>query len=1049
MTTKPFQPVRDLPTAAAATGSPLSLSIRILIPIATALVYIGLFYPLHVFTGPALCMLMALPVALSGWMLGRMAGTLIALVGVGLNLLLLATVGWLDWPHILQGNVLTGSLIILLVGFLLGQLRQLMDRADRELGERSKAEQRQKNAASLLKSTLDATADGILFIDTRGNIIVYNLKFAAMWGLNAEDLHQSSLTRRMDDMAGKVRNRAEFIDNMRLVLEQQNQEYHFTLFLTDGQVLKCLATPQSLDASGHKSGMVLSFQDITDLKQKNDALLKSEKKVRILIDNSVDGISLIDEQGRVIEWNPAQEAITGLESGAVLGRPFWEVMHELLPPESKYSTTVDDLRAWLREKLVALQAGDEPHTHLERDIFRPDRHTAFVEGTFFLIRADRGFMLGLICRDVTSRRQADEALRERHEMSQTILNAYPDMAVLLDVTGRVLAVNDPFAASVGVPAQEIVGSNLYRLLQPQEAARVRQQGMYEAILSGLPAVREMTQNGRWYSDTFFPISNGNGTVARVALFTRDVTDSRQRERELEAVASISSALRAALTRDEVYPIILDQIETLLDADGIGLVLRDPETGDVQVEQARGVWSSLNHMHYPPDQATRGPILILKEPYLNNEIETSLHMFQTRPYTGLKATACVPLEIEGNIIGSLWIGRKTEINQDDVRILSALAHTTANAIHRVSLYEQTREYADQLALGSETGRELGETLSLSEIYPRLSQSIYRMLPSLARILITRFDPETQEIVYVYGLQDSRPLDVSVMPRLPLRSPDECDQSRAIHTRQPFVKNDCKLYLNGPSSPPVLSTLIVPLVVKGEALGALQLESYTSRRFGKPEVQLLTLIGNTAAIAIQNGLLFENLQQSHENLTLAYETTLEGWARALDLRDHGTHDHTHRVVDLAVGLGRRLGMNDAELTNLRRGAQLHDIGKMGVPDSILLKPGPLTEEEWKVMRLHPVYAYEMLYPVPEFRKILDIPYCHHEKWDGTGYPRELSREEIPLPARIFSIVDVWDALCSDRPYRNAWPEEKVISYLKSQAGRQFDPQVVTEFLEMVKP
>ncbi len=879
-------------------------------------------------------------------------------------------------------------------------------------------------------------------------IVVYNQKFVQLWELSSEDLRQTPLIQRLEALIEKVVNRVEFRESLQRVLEQQDQEHHFNVFLIGGQTLKCQAIPQSLDAAGHKNGMVLSFQDITDLKQKNDALLKSEKKVRSLIDNSVDGINLLDERGWVIEWNPAQEAITGLAAEEVLGKPIWEVMHELLGPESKYTTTPDDLRLWFREELNKLHASSEAHRNLSRDIFRPDRRTVFVEWTLFPIRSDRGVMYGLICRDVTRRREAEEALRARHEMTQSILDAYPDMAVLLDVTGRVLAINEPFARSVGANVQEIVGVNLYNLLKPGDATKVRRQGLYEAILSGKTAERELLLNGRWYADTFYPILNNEGTVGRVALFSRDVTGSRQRERELEAVASISSALRAALTRDEVYPIILDQIETLLDTDGIGLVLRDPDTGEVRMEQARGVWSSLMHMRFAPEQATRGPILILKEPYLNNEIESSLHMFQTRPYTGLRATACVPLEIEGNIIGALWIGRKTEINQDDVRILSALAHTTANAIHRVSLYEQTRLYADQLALGSETGRELGETLSLSEIYARLSHSIYRMLPNLARVLITRFDPQTQEIVYAHGLQDGRPLDVTVMPRLPLKQPDECDQSRAIHDRQAFVKNDCKLYLKGPSSAPVQSALLVPLVIKGEALGVLQLESYTNWRFGKPEVQLLTLIGNTAAIAIQNALLFENLQQSHENLTLAYETTLEGWARALDLRDHGTQDHTHRVVDLALQLGRRLGMDDSELTNLRRGAQLHDIGKMGVPDSILLKPGPLTDEEWKVMRLHPVYAYEMLYPVPEFRKILDIPYCHHEKWDGTGYPRKLSSEDIPLPARIFSVVDVWDALCSDRPYRSAWPAEKVINYLESQSGRQFDPEVVEKFLEMVK-
>ena len=128
-------------------------------------------------------------------------------------------------------------------------------------------------------------------------------------------------------------------------------------------------------------------------------------------------------------------------------------------------------------------------------------------------------------------------------------------------------------------------------------------------------------------------------------------------------------------------------------------------------------------------------------------------------------------------------------------------------------------------------------------------------------------------------------------------------------------------------------------------------------------------------------------------------------------------------------------------------MHDIGKMGVPDNILLKPGPLTEEEWEIMRKHPQFAYELLTPIDYLHQALDIPYSHHEKWDGTGYPRGLKGEEIPLAARIFAVVDVWDALTSERPYRPAWSREKAIEYIKTQSGVHFDPQVVEVFLESI--
>jgi HD-GYP domain-containing protein (c-di-GMP phosphodiesterase class II) len=142
-----------------------------------------------------------------------------------------------------------------------------------------------------------------------------------------------------------------------------------------------------------------------------------------------------------------------------------------------------------------------------------------------------------------------------------------------------------------------------------------------------------------------------------------------------------------------------------------------------------------------------------------------------------------------------------------------------------------------------------------------------------------------------------------------------------------------------------------------------------------------------------------------------------------------------------------MTEDELTHVRHGALLHDIGKMGVPDGILLKSGQLTEAEWRIMRKHPTYAYELLAPIAYLRSALDIPYCHHEKWDGSGYPRGLKGEQIPRPARLFAVVDVWDALTSDRPYRQAWSNKKTQAYLREQAGRHFDPQVVELFLQLV--
>ena len=210
-------------------------------------------------------------------------------------------------------------------------------------------------------------------------------------------------------------------------------------------------------------------------------------------------------------------------------------------------------------------------------------------------------------------------------------------------------------------------------------------------------------------------------------------------------------------------------------------------------------------------------------------------------------------------------------------------------------------------------------------------------------------------------------------------------------------------------------------------------------------LHTLVGQ-AAIVLDNAILFADLEKTNHELVTAYEATIAGWSHALELRDKETKGHSDRVVKLATDLAKVVGIPAEDMENFKRGVFLHDIGKMGIPDNILLKPGPLTEEEWQIMRQHPQYAYDLLEKVDYLRPALDIPYAHHERWNGSGYPRGLAGEDIPLPARIFAVVDVWDALISDRPYRPGWKAEEVMQYIRENSGVLFDPAVVEKFIEM---
>ena len=242
--------------------------------------------------------------------------------------------------------------------------------------------------------------------------------------------------------------------------------------------------------------------------------------------------------------------------------------------------------------------------------------------------------------------------------------------------------------------------------------------------------------------------------------------------------------------------------------------------------------------------------------------------------------------------------------------------------------------------------------------------------------------------------------------------------------------------------------VPLIAKGQVQGVLEIFNRSLINPNSEWLSFLEMLGGQAAIAIDNATLFSNLQRSNTEITSAYDATIDGWSRALDMRDHETEGHTQRVTEMTLQLALRIDIPKKDLIHMRRGAALHDIGKMGIPDRILHKPGPLTADEWDTMRQHPQYACTLLSPIDYLRPAKDIPCYHHERWDGSGYPVGLKGDEIPLPARLFAVVDVYDALTSDRPYRSAWSRQAALNYIQEQAGTLFDPAITSTFLDLVK-
>ena len=525
-------------------------------------------------------------------------------------------------------------------------------------------------------------------------------------------------------------------------------------------------------------------------------------------------------------------------------------------------------------------------------------------------------------------------------------------------------------------------------------------------------------------------------------------ERRQRERELEAIALVSATMRSANTLDEMLPRLLDQTMELIGTESGSIWLYDAANDSMNLVRQRsgeGLITPVNPGEVIPRLVVRsGEAIVSRE--FRSDLRVPEYSRQHVPEN--IGGVCVPLNSNENVIGALCINvpLPREITQDEVRILNALAEIGGNTIQRMRLHEQTVKQLQRLDalraidLVISSTRDLQVTLNLV-----LDQIIKQLRVDAASILLTRPASGRLEFVAGEGFY-SRNIESSdtrigegyagqaVLERRTVRVPDLRNEHERFMRRGLLADEEFVSYFG------------VPLIGKGEVKGVLEIFHRSELNPDQEWLSFLETLGGQTAIAIENASLFQDLQRSNFELAMAYDATIEGWSHALDLRDKDTEGHTLRVTEMAIKIARAMGVEEDQLIHMRRGGLLHDIGKMAVPDNILLKPEPLTEEEWEIMRQHPQLAYDWLVAIPFLKYALEIPYSHHEKWNGTGYPHGLRGELIPLAARIFTVADVWDALTNDRPYRKAWPPSQAIAYIREKSGTYFDPKVVEVFLEL---
>lgn len=571
--------------------------------------------------------------------------------------------------------------------------------------------------------------------------------------------------------------------------------------------------------------------------------------------------------------------------------------------------------------------------------------------------------------------------------------------------------------------------------------------LYRDELIGVLGVAE-TGSGRKFDQSEIRLMKlSAGAAAGAIKNTRLSEETHRRIQELEAINAVSTALRIAQTLDEMLPVLLEKTMSVVNASLGSLWLYDTVDNSLHQVVSNGIPPLT--IRFQPGEGIFGTVFSSAQPYFApdwREDRLTTSSVRSQIPIGLSA-AFIPIRTAQSVIGVLMVGFHSphEFLDDQKHLLSTIAEIAGNAIQRMKLHDQT-------------GRQLQQLSALHQIDLAItgSPNIDNMLQILLEQVISQLRVDAACVLVVNPKQAlefaaGRGFTTDTLRQTHLRFGEGYAGRAALDQRTiyiPNIKTHHTDYLRPPSfnAQGFVSYLAIPLVAKGEVKGVLEVFHRSLLKPDREWFDFLETLASQAAIMIGYAQLLDELQRSNIELNLAYDSTLEGWSRALELRDQETKGHSDRVSEMTLRLAEAMGLPEQGLVHIRRGALLHDIGKLGIPDSILLKEGSLDEEERDTIRKHPAIAYEMLTPITYLRPALDIPYCHHEKWSGTGYPHGLKGEEIPLPARIFAVVDVWDALTSDRPYRKAWSEAKTLAYIQEQAGEHFDPQVVDAFLSL---
>lgn len=786
-------------------------------------------------------------------------------------------------------------------------------------------------------------------------------------------------------------------------------------------------------------------------KQAADAqITKREQRFRGLIEYAADAIALVDSEGRLLYTSPSTFRILGYNDTEITG----EFPGQLTHPDDKIV---------VREKITELHKKPGSSVTLQFRILHRDASWRWLESTITNLLAESSVeAIVFNYRDITENKQAAQALIESETRHRALIEHNADAILLLDEQ-LIIQYGSPASERVlGAPLGELVGRNALSGLHTDDIELVDPilgQVLEHPGISYPLTLRYRHPDGSYHSieATITNLLHDPSVHAIVSNY-RDVSlrkkaeESEREQRTLaEALRDSAAALNSTLDFETVLEQILVNAGRVVPHDASTIMLL--EDNEAHVVGSRGYSAEgatkIEALRLPLSRARNLREMVeTGMPVIVPDVRLDPHWLQTAVVEQQRASLGAPIRHKARTIGFICLDSYTPnaFTTANAKYLMAFSDQAAIALENARLFRETERQLDRLASLRVVEQAISGSFDLGiTLHVLLDQVTSRLKVDAATIFLV--NPWTNML----EIGASRGFRSTGLGLAPVRMGESLAGKVASGRKAWNIPNMEDLLRaagrNGLVSAEGFAAYYgVPLVSKGAVIGVLELYQRTSRPERPEWIDFVQAIAGQAAIAIDNASLFQDLQKSNLQLVVAYDATIEGWSRALDLRDKETKGHTQRVTELSLRLARAAGIGTDDLIHLRRGALLHDIGKMGVPDNILLKPGPLTAEEWVVMRNHPTLAYEMLYPIVYLRPALDIPYCHHEKMNGTGYPRGLKGQEIPLAARVFAPVDVWDALRSDRPYRAAWSAGKTREFMKTQSGTHFDPAILELFLNM---